>query len=423
MRTQQNDNVAARPPARSLMRRVTALLLGGIVAVGAAVSPIHIGRAVVLTPLAVRVLTPPNPVLGADNRWHLAYELRMANLSPLFVTITDVQTLDPDRNGRVLGTLSGPHLAAMMRLTNDPYPCDCPEYMKESPGRTIRPAHDAILFLDVTLNRGARIPTRLAHRIAIGTRAPKSTAAPQPLTFMGVPTRVGPRAIVIAPPLRGSNWWAEAGCCDPYSYHRGSTLPIDGTIHVPERFAIDFEQLNPEGRVFSGDISRLSSYAYFGVTIHAVAPGVVVRAVNNQPEQVPGKLPSDQPTSTITFENAGGNEIVEKLGPHRFAFYAHMQPGSVRVKAGDRVRAGQVLGLLGNSGNSSAPHLHFHLMDRPSPLASNGLPYEFTSFRGQGQVTNQVAVDEGKRANILPRALVGPHRNQMPLNSQIVRFP
>ena len=62
------------------------------------------------------------------------------------------------------------------------------------------------------------------------------------------------------------------------------------------------------------------------------------------------------------------------------ALYAHLQPRSLKVRSGDRVRRGQVLGLVGNSGNSVAPHLHFHVMDGPSPLDSNGLPYLIDSF-------------------------------------------
>ena len=64
-----------------------------------------------------------------------------------------------------------------------------------------------------------------------------------------------------------------------------------------------------------------------------------------------------------------------------------MQPGSLKVEVGDRVRADQVLGLLGNSGNTDAPHLHFHVMDSPSPLLSDGLPFELAAFEGEGVVT------------------------------------
>jgi hypothetical protein len=75
-------------------------------------------------------------------------------------------------------------------------------------------------------------------------------------------------------------------------------------------------------------------------------------------------------------------DVVVKIAPKRFAFYAHMQPGSLRVKEGDRVRKGQILGLLGNTGNTDAPHLHFHIMDGPSPLQSNGLPVRALALHG-----------------------------------------
>jgi len=82
----------------------------------------------------------------------------------------------------------------------------------------------------------------------------------------------------------------------------------------------------------------------------------------------------------ITLETIGGNHVILDLGGGRFTFYAHMQPASLRVKVGEKVRRGQVLGLVGNSGNSTAPHLHFHLTDANSPLESEGLPYVFESF-------------------------------------------
>src|SRR3954471_18618605 len=80
--------------------------------------------------------------------------------------------------------------------------------------------------------------------------------------------------------------------------------------------------------------------------------------------------------------------VVVDIGGGRFAFYAHLQPGSLKVHVGDRVRAGQVLGLVGNSGNTDFPHLHFHVMNGPSPLASDGLPFEFRSFTSPGSVAN-----------------------------------
>src|SRR5262249_22308006 len=137
------------------------------------------------------------------------------------------------------------------------------------------------------------------------------------------------------------------------------------------------------------------------------------QTADNFPEQVPGKLPEG-----MTIQMATGNHVIVDIGEGRYAFYAHMQPQSLRVKVGDKVITGQVLGRLGNSGNTDGPHLHFHVMDGPSPLRSNALPYVFTNFEGQG-----VLRDEGGAASIDKSALAGPHKNQLPLNAQVVSFP
>jgi murein DD-endopeptidase MepM/ murein hydrolase activator NlpD len=139
---------------------------------------------------------------------------------------------------------------------------------------------------------------------------------------------------------------------------------------------------------------------------------------DDRPEQTPGKLQEG-----ISLEMAPGNYVVVDIGEGRFAFYAHMQPGSLRVKPGDKVTTGQVLGLLGNSGNTDAPHLHFHIMDSASPLMSNGLPYVFTSFTGEGRATDEQPLFSGGAVTIDPNALSGLHKNELPLNLEIVGFP
>ena len=133
----------------------------------------------------------------------------------------------------------------------------------------------------------------------------------------------------------------------------------------------------------------------------------------------------NSPVGTLppfSLETVGGNFVVVDIGKGRFAFYAHLQPGSLTVEVGDRVKLGQVLGLLGNSGNSDFPHLHFHVMDSPSPLESDGLPYEFTSFMSEGTLANGGDVLTGGVAVFDP-TLSGPHSRQLPLELQVVGFP
>ena len=73
----------------------------------------------------------------------------------------------------------------------------------------------------------------------------------------------------------------------------------------------------------------------------------------------------------LTLAQYGGNHVVQDLGNGNFAFYAHLKTGTVNVKPGDRLSTGQVLGSVGNTGNSSAPHLHFHVMSTPDPLRAD----------------------------------------------------
>lgn len=370
---------------------------------------------VVATPLVATPIAPPNPVLGSDGKIHLAYEIVLMNMAPSAVTVEKIETLDA-HSGAAIGTLEGEGLAKMTRLNGG------------AKGTALAAGGSGFVFMDVTLAKDATLPKALRHRFAIGVAtAPKqeekgdrdpAPAPPRELTFVTDPLAVGPGAVMIAPPLKGSRWVMGGGCCTPYSYHRGATLPIDGAVRVAERFAIDFVQLNDNDQLNSGPVDQLSSYAYLGDEIYAVADGTVVGMEDGLPEQVPGKLPED-----ATIQTAAGNHVVVDIGTDRFALYAHMQPGSVRVKVGDTVTKGQVLGLLGNSGNTDTPHLHFHIMDGPSPLVSNGLPYVFTSFTGQGRLTDEQPLFTGGRVTIDKEALSGPHENAYPLIDQVVSFP
>jgi hypothetical protein len=369
----------------------------------------------VVAPLVAMPVSSPNPVLGADAKMHLTYEIVLMNMAPSNVTVEKVETLDAE-SGAVLGALEDDALKQMLRLNGG------------GNGSELPGGGGGFLFMDVTLPKDAAVPKTLKHRFDLKVakalaQEPSSDRDPAPeppqdLVFVSDALPVGAAAAVVAPPLKGKHWVVGGGCCTPYSYHRGATLPINGAVHVAERFAIDFVQLNDKNMLFDGDMTQVLDYAYFGDEVYSVADGTVVATEDDLPEQVPGKLPAD-----ATIQMAGGNYAVVDIGSGRYAFYAHMQPGSVRVKVGDKVTTGQVLGLLGNSGNTDAPHLHFHIMDGPSPLLANGLPYVFTSFTGEGRLTDEQPLFTGGVVTIDKGALAGPHHNEMPLYDQVVSFP
>jgi len=366
----------------------------------------------IFSTIVVQPLSEPDPVLGADGRVHLAYELLVVNPSNLFITLDKVEVVDG--RGRKLATLDGDRLAAMTKL-------------KAGAGRKLPPGGSGVIFMDVSLSKDDPQPA-LAARITAARQAMGPDGKPAPLskdfpfpasfTFTSGVSRIGAPAVVVSPPLKGRGWVAVNGCCDSVTSHRGAVMSINGQLRVPERFAIDWIELDATDRMFKGDRSKLTSYLDYGVPIIAAADGVVVNLYNDADEQTPGG-----PVKGITAENIGGNMLVIDIGGGAFAFYAHMQRDSLKVKLGDHVKAGQVIGLLGNTGNSDAPHLHFHVMDGPSPLNANGLPFVFARFSSRGVLapgSDDLAL-KGEPVKINPW-LAGEHRDELPLNDEVVDF-
>lgn len=354
-----------------------------------------------LTPVIGNAIAEPEPVLAGNGRRELAYELQLINRTQSVVTVRRLEAL---AGGKVVERLSGGALEAMMQ-----------PYGQVAHGVKLKPGQGAYVLMDVSLARKAKVPARLTHRISVSMQPKQAAVA---TSYELAPIAVDPReAVVVAPPLRGSGWVVANGCCSEFTAHRGTVLPVNGAAHVAERFAIDFVQIDPLGKLFEGPLDQLSSYPYFGDEVLSATAGKVVGVLDDIPNTPAGAFPP-----AITAERAGGNHVVVAIGHGRFAFYAHLQPGSVRVEVGQKVKVGQTLGLLGNSGNSNAPHLHFHLMDSPHPLASNGVPYRFRGFTVEGKLTNLEGIEKGETAKIAREGL-GPRRAELPLNDEVIAFP
>ncbi len=227
--------------------------------------------------------------------------------------------------------------------------------------------------------------------------------------------------VTIGPPLHGQRYVSADSCCDVVRHTRAA-LPINGRLWLAQRYAVDWEQLNSDNRIYSGPSEKLQSYTIFGKPALAVADATVESVTDGQPEQPPGKYPTN-----ISVADADGNSVILKLAGHRYALYAHMQPGSIKVRRGDKVKLGQVLGLVGNSGNSLAPHLHFQMMNGPSSLASNGLPYQISDFQITAKSPGTEAFDqaEGKGTPLAVTPISPPQsiKNSLPLDQLIISFP
>jgi hypothetical protein len=315
--------------------------------------------------------TPARAVHGSDGREHVDYDLVISNMFTVPVRLDSVRVFVRER---LVSTLKGKALTERTLAL-------------ASPTATIAVSSFVKTLMDVVLPRsfGRRVPKRLTEQIrySVSKHAPVRPIIGSAVV-RGPTVRVDPRRpIRIASPLYGSGWLNSSGCCaDPTSEHRTLLLPADGSLRTPEMFAIDWIR-EIGGAFYTGDGKKLTDWAGFGARIHAVASGTVVAARDNLPEVPPFTETDNNPTVRKPGDFAGNN-VVERIAPGRYAVYCHMQTESVRVRVGQRLRTGQVIGLLGNTGNTTGPHLHFGIQGGPNILTSNSLPFEIRSFTVQG---------------------------------------
>ena len=367
------------------------------------------------TPLVASTLTAnARPFHGTDGRLHIVYELVLTNANPTPATLEKVEVLDPAHPSSVIASFAGRELLTCLRTMGGT--------AAENP--TIEFNGTRLFLVDLSLDSATALPKQLVHHLELqGAPAPvRKPVTPVTLNYTVAPLEILQKLPIISAPLAGKGWVALNGCCGATRVHRSSSLAVNGKIYFAQRFAIDWMRLDDAGRLVHGDPSDVHNYPDYGADVLAVADGTVVDTLNSLDDQKPGTLPDPK---TITVQNVDGNHVVLDLGDGVYAFYAHMQKGSVAVAVGDRVKRGQVLGKLGNTGNTSGPHLHFHLMESPSVLGSNGIPYEIDSFVLAGQVPKAefeaatgVEGDWGKGLSPTP----SPRHDQFPMDLNIVDF-
>ena len=153
-----------------------------------------------------------------------------------------------------------------------------------------------------------------------------------------------------------------------------------------QRFAMDLLIMRG-GRTHTGDGRALSDYFCYGQPVLAPAAGTVVWAVDSLPDNPPG---------TMDPAHATGNSLVIDHGNGEFSLLAHLQPGSLRYRVGDRVPADATVGRCGNSGNTSEPHVHYHLQNGPRPFDADGLPVQFVDLIVDGHAVPRAEIVKGQ---------------------------
>jgi murein DD-endopeptidase len=342
----------------------------------------------------IDVVVPLAPTaFQADGKSHLAYELHITNFSGQSIALASVEVLSESGVTNSWSTLSRVDVSDLVANVYSPG-------NRQDTGMdklTIGGDQMAVVYMWVTLDSPAKVPTALEHKVAV-----KVGKYPDAITVQCAHVAVDRDVAVISAPLRGDNWVAGNGPANS-SGHRRALIPIDGHAQIAQRFAIDWVRMNPDGNTFIGDEKNNKNYRAYGSDALAVADGVVTEVKDGIPENIPGE---NSRAVSITLETIGGNHVILDIGHGRYATYAHLQPGSLKVKLGDHVKRGQVLGLVGNSGNSTEPHLHFHLTNGNSPLGSEGIPYALESFDAKSKQD----------------APLSKHHMEIPTENEIVTF-
>ena len=364
---------------------------------------------VTTTALTVSAVNPPIRLVGSDGRTHLEYDLILQSMFDAPVTVTSIEVLAPD--GAALLTLDGDEIA---KVTTPAF--------TGPPTAVVPPSAAVGAVIDVVLPQNT-VPDRLNHRISY--RPGTSEVA----SMVGARDIVGPQLdvdartpVVISSPLKGPSWLNANSCCVPDAPHRRARIAVDGnSIKKFEEFAVDWVQLR-DGKLFDGDGGGNEQWYGFGADVVAVADGSVAAVFDGMPEQKPA-MPA---TGLRGPRDYSGNHVSLQISPGVWAVYAHLQPASITVKTGDDVKKGQVIGKLGNSGNSSGPHLHFQLSDGPEITTSNSLPFALDSYRLAGTVDPAQLVAAADATGVPPPLhAIGPgHREAgtYPLTHTVVDF-
>jgi hypothetical protein len=358
-------------------------------------------RAPVTQSFDLRVPWSPEPV-RVEGKASLVYELHLTSYAKEPLRLTTIAVVDD--GGHALATFEGKALETVLGRPDHPADKDLTR---------IPPGVDAVAYLSVPLDPGAS--PHLHHRV---TYTADVTPA-LPATIGGGAFAVTSRAsLALGPPLRGGPWVAiynaqwERG-------HRRVLYATDGVVHVPGRFAIDWIRVGPQGGFARGDGAEPSQWLGYGADVLAVADATVASTGNGITESA---TLAEHAAQKVPLEDAAGNYVALDLGDGRYAFYEHLKPGSITVKAGQHVHRGQVIGQLGFTGESTGPHLHFHVADGNAPLGAEGLPYAFAHLHVIGHYDGIEAFGQGKPFRRLSQAGGETLDNSFPAPLDVVDF-
>jgi murein DD-endopeptidase len=381
------------------MRRWQQIALIGLMTIG----PLSVWSTVQRESFDVMVPQAPIPVVTED---HVAfiYELHLTNFATEPLLVRKLRVINPD-NGKAIASLEGSDLANRFALVGG-------SVLRENkvPTTVIPPGGRAILFIEFGTNPRS-VPKRLKHEITYAATGDNNIPALQS-QIIDI-NSIDP--VVLGPPFHSGIWAAVHAPSWPNG-HRRMTYTLSGKVRIPGRYAVDWMGLDEEGRTTHGNPDRPEDAIGYGASVLAGADAEVASVRDGVTESS-----SISNNSRHALGYGAGNYVVLNLGSGRYAFYEHLRTGSIRVRAGQRVQLGQVIGALGFSGDSTGPHLHLHVADRADPLEAEGLPFVLDHYTEIGRY-NEIGDLGRNKWKPLPTNVTPQSKVDWPGSNIVVRF-
>jgi hypothetical protein len=314
-------------------------------------------------PVQLDMSTPVEPTaMQSGGRAHLFYELHLMNYGDTPLTLRGLDVTNADGgSAKTVAALAEQELGERLR----------PIGIDHLEGNSLGAGQSAVVFMCLAFDTNNQVPSALRHRVRL-----QDSVAEGPVIGSH-----GTKLQTLGRPVTGSDWF-PADSPSLMSHHRTGLIVAGGRAQISRRYAIDWKILR-QGASFAGDARDVHSYYAYGKDVLAVASGRVVFARDGLPNNIPRTPAGFETAVPITMDTVAGNSVVLDIGGGQFAWYAHLKPGSLRVKQGQRVHRGDVLAQIGNSGDAREPHLHLQVTTSPDILASEGLPYLIDHYRAK----------------------------------------
>lgn len=315
--------------------------------------------------LEMKVTFAPTEVLSTDGKVNLLYSLETENFDKEGYKLKDFLVYNSADNSMLCSIKDTNKLLLIHKPLQESLSDEFYYYVGMH--------HAAYRFSIGLALEPSQVPQKIKHKLVLLKNGLELVIESEETTVLKGQTPV------ISSPLKGERFVSANSTSLINNHHPTYQLTYKGKTMVPERYCVDWNKIDADGNPYSGDMSKCENWYVYGQNVFAVSGGQVIAVKDGMPDQSPvGTLSND-----LNLFNGDGNSVVIYI-PGGYVIYGHFKPGSIAVKVGQFIQKGTLIGKVGNSGNSQAPHLHFGLHTDFPYYISEGLPYYIDSMEKIG---------------------------------------